>query len=329
MKKIVIGILVIIITIIAYLVINTNVDIEKVLAKYEIYESDGYYDNKNNIEAAGYIVANKTEEGYRYGYINYKGKVLLKPEYNHVYRVMDIEDKDKVYLISAKDGRYGVSINGKELIKYEYQFIEYSSKIEGFILQKTNDYGVANIKGKIIIPVENEKVEVKGKYIYVSNQEVSKVYNKNGEEQEIDYNTTINSTENENYFIKIIEKDEHYLYGIIDKNGNELIPANYTYIEYLFEDYFIASNENMKEGIINQNNEIKLEFNYNLVQNIQNTNLIRTLNGETAETEIYSQNFEKICTMKNANMEKEGNTIKVYNETETIYFDKNGIEIKN
>ena len=51
------------------------------------------------------------------------------------------------------------------------------------------------------------------------------------------------------------------------------------------------------------------------------------LNNETEETEIYSQNFEKICTMKNANIEKEGNIIKVYNETEEKYFDKNGIEI--
>jgi len=31
--------------------------------------------------------------------------------------------------------------------------------------------------------------------------------------------------------------------------------------------------------------------------------------------------------MKNANIEKEGNIIKVYNETEEKYFDKNGIEI--
>ena len=55
--------------------------------------------------------------------------------------------------------------------------------------------------------------------------------------------------------------------------------------------------------------------------------MIRTLNNETNETEIYSQNFERICVMKNANIEKEGNTVKIYNEIEEKYFDINGIEI--
>ena len=33
--------------------------------------------------------------------------------------------------------------------------------------------------------------------------------------------------------------------------------------------------------------------------------------------------------MQNANIEKDGNTIKIYNDTETKYFNINGIEINN
>lgn len=325
MKKLVIAILVVIIIIGLYFALNSNKNIEKVLEKFEEYESDEY--NNNNKEASGYIVSNKTEDGYRYGYVNYKGKILLDAEYNQIYRVMDIENKDKIYLIAAKNGRYGVSLNGKNIINYEYQFIEYNSIIDGFILQKSDKYGVANIGGKIIIPVKNELVQVKGKYIYVSNEEENKVYNKKGKEEQIDFNTSFNPTENDKYFIKVVEQNEQYFYGIVDKEEKELIEANYTYIEYLFDDYFIASIENNKEGIINKNNVTKLEFKYTLVQKIQNTNLIRTLNSETNETEIYSQNFERICKMKNANIEKEGTTIKIYNEIETKYFDEKGIEI--
>lgn len=328
MKKIVIAILVVIIIVVAYLAINSNQNIDKVLAQFETYETDGYYDNKNNQEVAGYIVSNKTEDGYRYGYVNYRGKILLEAEYNRIYRVMDIENKDKVYLIAAKNGRYGASLNGKDIINYEYQFIEYNNKIEGFILQKSENYGVANISGKIIIPVENELVEVKGRHIYVSNEEIGKVYDKNGKEEQIDFNTSFNSIENEKYFIKIVEKDEQYLYGIADQEENDLIEPQYTYIEYLFDDYFIASDEKGKEGIIDSNNNTKLEFRFNLVQEIQNTKLIRTLNSDTNETEIYSKNFQNICTIKNANIEKEGTIIKVYNETEEKYFDENGIEIE-
>ena len=327
MKKIVIAILVIIIIVIGYFTIVNHKNIDEVLLQYENHESDGYYDNKNNEEVAGYIVSNKTAKGYRYGYVNYKGKILLDVEYNHIYRIMDIQNKDKVYLIAAKDGRYGATVNEKIIINYEYQFIEYNSLIECFILQKTNSYGVADINGKIIIPVKNEWIDVKGKYIYVTNDEGGKVYDKNGNETKIDFNTSFNPTKNENYSIKIVEDNEQYLYGVVDKNENELIEVNYTYIEYLFENYFIVCNEDGKEGILDTNSNVKLEFEYTLVQKIQDTNLIRTLNSDTNETKIYSQNFEKICKMENANIEKEGETIKVYNTMETKYFDKNGNEI--
>ena len=39
---------------------------------------------------------------------------------------MDIKDKDNVYIIAAKNGRYGVSVNGKTIINYEYQYIDYN-----------------------------------------------------------------------------------------------------------------------------------------------------------------------------------------------------------
>lgn len=329
MKKILIPILVIIILIVTiYLIIaNQPKDINKVLSQFETYESDGYYDNQNNTQSSGYIVSNKTEDGYKYGYVNYKGQILLKAEYNRVYRVVDIENKDKVYVIAEKDGRYGVTLNGKQIIKYEYQFIDYYSKIGVFLLQKSDSYGVANIKGKIIIPVENESIEVKGNHIYLSNNGIGKVYDKNGKEEQIDFNTSYNGTSNEKYLIQVKEEEGNYLYGITDNKEKQLVNAEYTYIEYLFGDYFAACNQEEKEGIIDQNNNIKLEFKYNLVQKIQGTNLIRTLNNETNETEIYSQNLEKICTMKNANIEKDENTIKIYNQTETKFFDENGIEI--
>lgn len=328
MKKLMVVVLIIIAIIIGiYFITSQNVKMDKILSKYETYESDGYYDGETGEEAAGYIVCNTTEEGYRYGYVNYKGKVLLDVQYNQIYRVMDIEDKNKVYLIAMKNGRYGVSVNGKEIVKYEYQFIEYNNKIGAFILQKSNKYGVANINGKIIIPVENEGVEVKGKYIYVSRNSENKVYDKNGNEKNIEFNTSINPTENKKYYIKIVENGEQYLYGVVDEEERELIETKYTYIEYLFENYFVVCDENNKEGIINTDNVIKIEFNYDLIQKIQNTNLIMILNNQTNQTEIYSQKFEKLCTMQNANVENDGSTIKVYNETETKYFNENGIEI--
>lgn len=333
MKKVAIIVSIIIVSALVaiYFAVKSNQNIETLLKQFNNVQSDGFYDAKTNAEAAGYIVSNKTTEGYRYGYVNYKGKLLLKPEYNQLYRVMDIENKDKVYIIAAKNGRYGVSLNGKTIINYEYQFIEYDAATEKFILQKSSKYGVAKIDGEILIPVENSNVEAKGIYLYVTKQDENKVYDKNGQTKEIDFNTTITPTDNEEYYIKIVEENENYLYGVVDKEEKEIIPAIYGYIEYIFEDYFIVCNENYLQGVADTNNNMKIDLKYNLVQKIQDTNIIMALDTENNKTELYSKQLEKICEIEEATVEVQSenneNIIKIYNNKETKYFDANGREI--
>ena len=333
MKKVAIIVSIIIVSALVaiYFAVKSNKNIETLLKLFNNVQSDGFYDAKTNAEAAGYIVSNKTTEGYRYGYVNYKGKLLLKPEYNQLYRVMDIENKDKVYIIAAKNGRYGVSLNGKTIINYEYQFIEYDAATEKFILQKSSKYGVAKIDGEILIPVENSNVEAKGIYLYVTKQDENKVYDKKGQIKEIDFNTTITPTDNEEYYIKIVEENENYLYGVVNKEEKEIMPAKYAYIEYIFEDYFIVCNENYLQGVADTNNNMKIELKYNLVQKIQDTNIIMALDTENNKTELYSKQLEKICEIEEATVEVQSenneNIIKIYNNKETKYFDANGREI--
>lgn len=334
MKKvaIIVSIILVIALIAIYFLLKTNQDIETLLKQFNNVQSDGFYDQKTNTEAAGYIVSNKTTEGYRYGYVSYKGKLLLKPEYNQLYRVMDIKNKDDIYIIAAKNGRYGVSLNGKTIINYEYQFIEYDGVTEKFILQKSSKYGIAKKNGEILIPVENDIVEAKGIYLYVTKQEENKVYDKNGKIKEVNFNTTITPTDNAEYYIKIVEENENYLYGVVDKEENEIIPVIYSYIEYVFADYFIVCNENYLQGIVDTNNEIKLELKYNQVQKIQDTNIIMSLDTKDDITELYTLQLEKICELKDATLEvqreNEENIIKIYNEEETKYYNSNGIEIE-
>ena len=319
MKKIIVLIILAIVIIIGIVVaINLNQNVDKVIAKYDKSEIDGFEQN------TGYIVSNKTVDGYRYGYVNYKGKVLLDVEYNKIYRIQDNKNDENIYLIASKNGRYGVSLNGKNVIPNEYQSIEYNNTNELFILKKGNKYGVADLKGKIIISIANTNVQINGLYIYIETPEEKYVTDKNGNRIEMDYNTAINATANENYFIKTIFENEKYVYKICDKNTNDILENGYSYLEYAFDDYFIASNEDGKQGLINSNGDIKIEFKYDLVQHVENTKVIRTLNLDTNETEIYNSNIEKIATMTNATIEVKDNRIEVYNEKEEIKFDLNG-----
>ena len=54
--------------------------------KYDRIASDGYYNNDTKYIKSGFIVSNTTENGYRYGYINYSGEKTLDVEYNDIIR---------------------------------------------------------------------------------------------------------------------------------------------------------------------------------------------------------------------------------------------------
>ena len=60
-------------------VININ-GVVLVEPKYDKIKTDSYYDIENTYLRSGFIVSNTTKDGYRYGYINYDGKMLLNVE---------------------------------------------------------------------------------------------------------------------------------------------------------------------------------------------------------------------------------------------------------
>ena len=98
-----------------YGVIN-NKGNELVKAEYDQIAVDNYTTEDVGYKNAGYIVSNTTENGYRYGYIDVNGNVILTPEYNEISRIVDIKDDANVYLITAQNGQYGMFKNNEQVI---------------------------------------------------------------------------------------------------------------------------------------------------------------------------------------------------------------------
>ena len=119
-----------------YGVINTKGTV-LVKTKYDGIESDRYYEENIGYKKSGYIVKETTEEGYRYGYINVNGKQILENKYNDLYRITDIDSED-IYIICAENGKYGLTKNGKQEIKNEYQILTYNESNNTIIDTKTN-----------------------------------------------------------------------------------------------------------------------------------------------------------------------------------------------
>ncbi len=294
--------------------------------KYDIINSDNYYSKKNEYLKSGYIAGVKTEEGYRYGYYNAKGKEILKTEYNDIYRIVDIDDDKNAYLIAMKDGRYGALKNGKEIINYDYQDIEYNSLNKLFVVTKGSKMGVINQKGKTILDNSYSDIQFSGIYITAKKDEAGEyeIYKPDGEKIPNNNWTTMIPTLNENYFIV---SDSNFLYGVIDKNNNQIIPNSYTYISYLENDNFAVCNQNGKYGIINKEGKSTIEINYDSIQKINNTQIIQVVNGEN--TYFYNNNFERILETKEPVIQVEEKMIKVYSNLDMFYINTEGKLLTN
>lgn len=295
--------------------------------KYDQISVDGYYTIEDKYQKAGYIISNKTEEGYRYGYINYSGKVIEKIQYNEISRILDMKSDD-IYLLCARNGQYGITKNGKELIRNEYQSISYDESNNLLVIERSKKYGISKLDGNIIIPVEYSQIDITGIYLYAHNDQGIIVYDTEGKQVNIDVNVVILNTSNEKYRIRINNNDRTK-YGLIEKNGKQLIEEKYNYMEYLKENYFIVSDENSKLGVIDDNENQKIEIKYDLLQKVKDTEVIQATNSKNEITELYSDKLDKICEMKNAIIEVQNEYIKIYNEEETKYFDKDGNELNS
>lgn len=115
----------------------------KVIIKneYDAIISDNYYNQTTNNEQAGFIVSTKTQEGYRYGYINYRGRTILKPEYTELERVTQMPNQKDYYFIAFRNGQAGLLKNRKEVINFEYEDIQYYSVNNIFIVQRNGKQG--------------------------------------------------------------------------------------------------------------------------------------------------------------------------------------------
>lgn len=307
-----------------YGVIN-NKGVTLIDFEYDEIKGDGFYKEETKYKDAGYFIGNKTTDGYRYGYINKKFDKILETEYNDIYRV-SVEDDDKnVYLIVTKNGQAGVVYNKKTIIECKFQDIEYNSDNKTFFVRKDAKYGVYDINGTNIVPVDYDYVSYKGNYIYAEKDEIPKFFDKFGNEiVNIEY-IEVYPTEDVSYNITI-SQDGYY--GIIDGKENVLVDNTYSYIDYVFDNYFIALRDG-KLGIIDSNDSIIVEFKYDVLQCINGTNVIQGKISDTDTLDIYSKKIEKVSTVENAVINLYDNYIEVYSEYSTKYFDFEGNEKTN
>lgn len=309
-----------------YGVINQNGAI-MVKPDYDQIKADGYYDEEKGYHEDGYLVSQKTDQGYRYGYQSYSGEEILATEYNELERIVDLGDNQNVFLIAAKNGQYGLFQNGEAKLPNEYQSITYDTNTELLIVQKGKKFGVYSPEGKSIISIEYPQIDSNGEYFYVRQEtgEV-KVYDKQGKETQLDPNLVILSTTAEEGKIKIHILTENNTTKFNLYRGEEKITSqDYTYLEQLYGTYFVAANSSGKLGIIDAEGKAKTEMKYDSVQKIADATMTQATISATKQTDFYDQNGNLVGSLVEPTIKEEHGFIVAQNKEKTLYFDVNGI----
>lgn len=253
-----------------YGVINTK-GAELIKPEYDFISGDGYYTWDKKYALAGYILGLKTQDGYRYGYTNYKLKELLSVQYNEIIRLGGIgsEDTDKdIILIAKKDGQYGLIKNKKVIIDFKYQSIDYTGVNNLFILTRSSKTGVFNSVGDKILPVKYDEVQVKENYIYTKLDKEEAYYNLLG--NRIDKSTIKEEEEEEEKAEeetktgKLIPDEKDEKWGFIDQESNVIVDYIYDKVTDLNENGFAGIKLDEKWGSIDESGKVVIEPIYNL-----------------------------------------------------------------
>ena len=294
----------------------------KVIIKceYESVTSDNYYSENGNKKQAGFIVSKKTEDGYRYGYANYRGTIILNPIYTQLERVTEIANEKGVYFIAFKNGQAGLLKNNKEILNYEYEDIQYNVLGSIFVTKRNGKYGAVNQEGTTVLYPEYDNVYTGGMYLNALKDKDIFIFDLNGNKIETN-EVSKTKTENANYYITI---DKNNKYKVVDSKDNIIIDKDYTYIEYLPGDYFIVERDS-KSGIIDSNGKSVIELKYDSISRINETDILQMETNKNIA--LYNINMKEIVSMDNAivkEVKDEKAYILLYSDTDFKYLDKKG-----
>ena len=294
----------------------------KVIIKceYESVTSDNYYSENGNKKQAGFIVSKKTEDGYRYGYANYRGTIILNPIYTQLERVTEIANEKGVYFITFENGQAGLLKNNKEILNYEYEDIQYNVLGSIFVTKRNGKYGAVNQEGTTVLYPEYDNVYTGGMYLNALKDKDIFIFDLNGNKIETN-EVSKTKTENANYYITI---DKNNKYKVVDSKDNIIIDKDYTYIEYLPGDYFIVERDS-KSGIIDSNGKSVIELKYDSISRINETDILQMETNKNIA--LYNLNMKEIVSMDNAivkEVKDEKAYILLYSDTDFKYLDKKG-----
>lgn len=241
-------------------------------ADYENVFAVQNYDENNNLWIEENVL--KVQKNGKYGLINLDGKEILPCEYDSISTLKGVKNS----LIVKKEGKVGlVNTDGTIIVPAEYSEISAITQDykNGYIVKnESGKYGVIKSDGQTALECKYDEIKhitENGMYI-VKLDGTWKVSLSDGTVY-LD-GKVANATGMNNGNVIVNDKSK---YGVLNIQTDLLIPSEYEFLSYVYEDKYIAKKDG-KFGIINTNNEVVVEFKYADIAYNKDTDYIKAKN---------------------------------------------------
>lgn len=261
---------------------------EEIFTEYQKIEAIPNSDENYNLWYEQDVL--KFMQDGKWGIINFKGKELVKPEYDSINAVKGIKN---AYLVQ-KENKYGiVDDEGNTILEPIYTEITNLGKDNksGYIVKDDAGlYGIIDYSKKKVLENKYQKIEkTYGNDLYVVIQDgVKKVINKEGQDiskEGFDNIASILKTKDQGViFIK------NQKYGVMTLTGEIKIEPEYDKLQEAKAGVFIAT-KNGKTGIIDIDKNEKIPFQYNSITYSEPAD-IYIAEDENYNSNIMNTNFE-------------------------------------
>ena len=229
---------------------------KEIITGYDTIQALENYDDNNNLwyETDALLVS----KSGKYGLVDFKGKELLKCEYDSIEALKGVKNS----ILIQKDGKYGlVDHIGATIIETEYKEIKPISNeyANGYIVtNSSNQKGVIGRDKAIAVEIKYQDVQAiygNGNYVVKENDKWE-IVNSEGTIYLKGKFDKVKSIDGQNAVIISNNK-----YGVVTLTGETKIDTKYQDITYAFDDNYIFKEKN-QYGIINLAGEKKIKESY-------------------------------------------------------------------
>jgi hypothetical protein len=185
-----------------------------------------------------------------------------------IYSQNSITKIEENRFIERRDNKFGITDSLKNvIIPFKYDFIEF--KNQRLIIRNNNLNGLFSIDNKELIPIEFEFIlpRKNDRFILWTKTSIFGLSDNNGKIKIPIKYKRVSSTENDDFYIT---ENRNNLNGIYDYNGKNIIPEEYKF--YTVDKYRIFATKDNKSQIIdikNSENNIILDEKIELIETVR------------------------------------------------------------